>query len=524
MLALIYQVALGILFMNHPIFTGALVLLITASSLTHAAPRIDYDIDNDGLIEIEDLQDLNEIRNNVTEMNYSGEVDGIISLELHGDALYGSNDGCPEDGCAGYELVRDLNFDTNLNEQFDAGDTYWNEGKGWQSIGSFFIKFVAEFHGNGFTIHNLNINRPQQQFLGLFAYADMASFHDLSLTGQLTTGADSGAIVGYAWKTVFKNLFIDVIIEGKNGNPDCSLNCDANQVGGLAGSVDDSKISQLVIKANITGNNYLGGLAGLIQESEIKEVAIQSSITGNNFLGGLSGFVTSSQINSITSFTHVSGHGAVGGVMGASKLSNIKNVLISGAVTPGLGIGRFARGGGFSGSVHTDQVSHIISLVELPADSEDRHLIGALIGDAVDPDINNTYWAADLTLRERMYSRAYNLGISQRYDLIDLQCASPTENCNGLKYDQFSNQHNDNQQTLWHFGGNNEAPTMKLAMGEFGDKDADGVAENWPVIEGPSAINNPEPVPEVSDSTNSGSGPIWVLLFMLPLFTRRPHP
>ena len=508
--------------MTQPILTSALLLLITASCLTQAAPRIDYDIDNDGLIEIEDLQDLNEIRNNVTEMNYSGETDGIISLELHGDTLYGSSDGCPEDGCAGYELTADLNFDTNLNKQFDAGDTYWNEGKGWQSIGSFFIKFVAQFNGNGFTIHNLNINRPDERFVGLFSYSELAHFHDFSLTGHIKAGADSGAILGYAWKSQLDHLFTNVVIEGVNNETDCLQNCEVSRLGGLVGSSDYSIYQQLVIKTNVSGYKFLGGLMGVSHADQIKEVAIQASINGYNNIGGLAGQIGKGEIASVFSVVNINGHSSIGGLIGSSELSSIKNILISGSVTPGLGTTKYARGGSLVGVVDNDEISQIISLVKLPTDLEERHFIGALVGSGYDPKVSHAYWASDLTLREDMFSRGYNLGISQNFELTDLQCASQHTNCNGLIFDQFSEQVNMNQQALWRFGNNTEAPIISLTIGDFADKNGDGETDAWPVIEGPSVINNPEPVLEISDSSNSGSGTIWILLFMLPLFTRRP--
>ena len=510
--------------MNQPILSSALVLLITASSLINAAPRIDYDIDNDGLIEIQDLQDLNEIRNNVTQMNYSGEADGFISLELHGDALYGSNDGCPEDGCAGYELINDLNFDTNLNEQFDAGDAYWNEGKGWQSIGSFFVKFVGEFHGNGFTLHNLNINRPGERFVGLFAYSELAHFHDFSLTGHIKAWSDTGAILGYAWKSQFDHLFTDVVIEGINNEIDCLHNCEANRLGGLVGSSDDSVYQQLVIKTNVSGYNFLGGLVGVSHADKINEAAIQASIHGYNVLGGLVGQIDNAEIESVFSVVNINGHSSVGGLIGSSELTTMKNILLSGSVTPGLGTTKYARGGSLVGVIDKDEISKVISLVKLPIDIEQRHFIGALVGSAYDPRISDTYWASDLTLREDMFSRNYNLGISQHFELTDLQCASQFTNCNGLIFDQFSEPLNLNQQPLWRFGNNTQAPIISLTIGDFADRNGDGETDSWPVIEGPTRINNPEPVPEVpatSDSTNSGSGSIWFLLFMIPLFIRR---
>ena len=110
------------------------------STGAYAEQRIDYDIDNDGLIEINDLQDLNEIRNNRT---LDGEQP---SREIRGETLYQSSAGCPASGCNGYELTTDLNFDTNGDGSINASDDYWNDGHGWDSLGSFNLKYVAEFN------------------------------------------------------------------------------------------------------------------------------------------------------------------------------------------------------------------------------------------------------------------------------------------------------------------------------------------------------------------------------------------
>lgn len=61
------------------IVISTVMLLLTLTMHANAEKnRQDYDLDNDGLIEINDLADLNEIRNN-----------------LDGSSLYGSSIGCP---------------------------------------------------------------------------------------------------------------------------------------------------------------------------------------------------------------------------------------------------------------------------------------------------------------------------------------------------------------------------------------------------------------------------------------------
>ena len=74
--------------------------------------------------------------------------------------------GCPDGVCAGYELVADLDFDTNGNGRADAGDEYWDDGAGWLPIGT----FSDTFDGGGHTISNLYINREGVN-AGLFSSA-----------------------------------------------------------------------------------------------------------------------------------------------------------------------------------------------------------------------------------------------------------------------------------------------------------------------------------------------------------------
>lgn len=62
----------------------ALAAALTAPT-AFAAQRTIVDSDHNGLIEINDLQDLNEIRNNPA----------ANSNELRGTHLYGNNEGCP---------------------------------------------------------------------------------------------------------------------------------------------------------------------------------------------------------------------------------------------------------------------------------------------------------------------------------------------------------------------------------------------------------------------------------------------
>ena len=115
---------------------------------------VDYDTDDDGLIEVSTLAQLEAVR-------WDADGDGYSD---HGGPLHVGfpnaldRMGCPSSGCVGYELAGDLDFDTNASGDADEGDEFWNSGHGWVPIGADTHHYSAVFEGNGHTISNLFIN------------------------------------------------------------------------------------------------------------------------------------------------------------------------------------------------------------------------------------------------------------------------------------------------------------------------------------------------------------------------------
>ena len=133
---------------------------IQAIVLSVSAGSQDYDVDDDGLIEVRTLEQLSAIR---YDLAGSGILDRPWDQPLYQEAFNGyvHGMGCPESGCIGYELVEDIDFDTNGDGVIGPGDKYWeerwnlrNDSHGWQSIGAI-REFNAIFEGNGHKISNL---------------------------------------------------------------------------------------------------------------------------------------------------------------------------------------------------------------------------------------------------------------------------------------------------------------------------------------------------------------------------------
>ena len=165
---------------------------------------VDYDDDNDGLIDIRTLAQLNAVR-------YDLDGDGDIAVANapayrvafpNGDRSAAGRMGCPltdndndadtpdQATCTGYELRANLDFDTDEDGSTcaggpcagataagDDGDDYYNGGGGWAPIGNATDNFSATFNGNGYRIENLFLrdSTTSADGLGLFGEIDSSA-------------------------------------------------------------------------------------------------------------------------------------------------------------------------------------------------------------------------------------------------------------------------------------------------------------------------------------------------------------
>ena len=143
-------------------------------SVTVTAGNRDYDADNDGLIDVANLAQLDALR---YDLNGDGLVDGATWMPYYSAFPMGAlGMGCPSDGCTGYELTANLDFDTDGDGDVDSDDDYWNGGGGWAPIGEAGTPFIADFKGNRRTVSNLFIDRDSEDEVGLFGLSIAAEF------------------------------------------------------------------------------------------------------------------------------------------------------------------------------------------------------------------------------------------------------------------------------------------------------------------------------------------------------------
>ena len=202
-----------------------------------------------------------------------------------------------------YELVNDIDLSLETDSQ------YYDEVKGWPSIGSLNNEFKGSFNGNGHFIKNLRINSNTNR-VGLFGNTHKATINNLVL--------------------------LDVEI---NGN---------EYVGGLVGyAYEGTNINQVSIHGEVSGKNYVGGLAGNLANAHVNEVYTNGSVSGQISVGGVVGrAASSSTANNMFSEMHVEGqlcgdtyssNCQVGGLVGSvlSSAGSISNGYFKGLLVNG---------------------------------------------------------------------------------------------------------------------------------------------------------------------------------------------
>ena len=270
-------------------------------SVTVTAGNRDYDADNDGFIDVANLAQLDAVR---YDLNGDGLVDGATWMPYYDAFPMGAlGMGCPSDGCTGYELTANLDFDTNSSGDADVGDTYWNAGAGWAPIGEAGDPFTADFEGEGYTVANLFIDRDTEDGVGLFGDIggrDTSVIRGVGLVGVDVTGSDGvGSLLGHG---VYATV-IDSYATGRVSGQD--------EVGGLVGRTW-GRVLRSYAAVNVSGADAVGGLVGHQILNDLDSSYATGNVEGTDAVGGLVGAVSDTFQTIVASYAtgDVSGGGA----------------------------------------------------------------------------------------------------------------------------------------------------------------------------------------------------------------------
>ena len=279
---------------------GGLTRTQTFTVTVPAPGNRDYDVDNDNLIEVSTLAQLDAMR---YDLNGDGWVDGTTWRPYFTAFDQGAAGmGCP-DGCVGYELAADLDFDTDADGDVDEGDDYWNAGDGWDPIGDSTTPFDTTFKGSRRTVSHLFIDRDDEDAAGLFGATGPSSLIlRLGLVDTDVTGEGSvGGLVGEGAGEI-RSSYVTGHVSG------------ADMVGGLVGH-NFGDVTASYASVAVTADAQGGGLVGVnALDGRIRACYATGRVSGED-VGGLVGANDGSVAASYAT-GRVLGTDDVGGVAG----------------------------------------------------------------------------------------------------------------------------------------------------------------------------------------------------------------
>ena len=306
---------------------------------------IDYDRNDNGLIDICTLAQLNAIR---WDLNGDGTIDSEVTDPNDRGAYLVAfpnsvpDMGCPTTmvlGCRGYELARSL----------DLNATPYNTHPGWAAIPTgrgVGTEFNAIFEGNGYTISNLFINRNDPTGIGLFSRVGPAGeIRRLGLIDvRITTPAQVGALAAHNEGTITASYAI-----GRVSHDEGAVGGRSDIIGGLVGTnrgtITASYAMVLVSSNRPSGRGHVGGLVG-DNSGDITASYATGAVSASNRSSALSSVVNVGGLVGVNnSFANITasyatgavsarGNGSVGGLVGVnSAFANIAASYATGRVT-----------------------------------------------------------------------------------------------------------------------------------------------------------------------------------------------
>ena len=472
--------------------------------IVSAQSPVDYDGDDDGLIEIEWLEQLNAVR---SDLDGDGAVDDGGNAEAYSAAFPNAAEGMGcTDGCRGYELTRDLDFNDAGSYASGEVNSKWTSGNGWLPIGVN-RSFDAQFEGDGHAIANLYIDRSgnnQPESIGLFGTI-RGVIRRIALTDVEIVGKHNvGGIAGYNAGTVAYAHVTGIVsgegeiggLFGSNGGDITSSRSTVSvsgksDIGGLVGN-NHSDIARSHASGNVSCGKYGygGGLVGTNNATIMSSYATgnvsggtagglaannhgkitRSYATGNikglpdggfDIAGGLVGWNTGSVTASYTSGDVFSDERDAGGLVG------LNNGSISSSYSTGTVSSR-ATAGGLAGS-HSGIIETSYAIGKVLDGNESGGLVGANWEGGV---ISKSYWNAETSGQPLGVGQGSDAGVE---DKTTAELQGPID-YTGIYADwltDFDNADEDFEETtgvddVWDFGTSSQYPELKADLDDSG--------------------------------------------------------
>ena len=240
----------------------------------------------------------------------------------------------------------------------------------WAPIGNGSVAFAGSFDGAGHTVSNLTVDYTtaasgERLYLGLFGQVEgtpekHAVIQNLTVTGSVNAASEFSVYTGYVAGVVgsARNAELSNVISRVNVTADEKVG-NAASVGGLAGAMINTTVTNCGNEGNITGVKNLGGLCYELYGGTMTGCYNTGRVTATGtYVGGLMGYAKQTTVTNVYNTGDVSTEKTlVGGLIGVMEKSSPTNAYVSGKVTTAVASGAIGAAVGSA-----DQVSNVYYL------------------------------------------------------------------------------------------------------------------------------------------------------------------
>ncbi len=240
----------------------------------------------------------------------------------------------------------------------------------WVPIGNGSVAFAGSFDGAGHTVSNLTVDYTtaasgERLYLGLFGRIEGTSekravIQNLTVTGSVNAASEFSVYTGYVAGVVgsARNAELSNVISRVNVTADEKVG-NAASVGGLAGAMINTTVTNCGNEGNITGVKNLGGLCYELYGGTMTGCYNTGRVTATGtYVGGLMGYAKQTTVTNVYNTGDVSTEKTlVGGLIGVMEKSALTNAYTTGKVTTAAASGAIGAAVGSA-----DQVSNVYYL------------------------------------------------------------------------------------------------------------------------------------------------------------------
>jgi hypothetical protein len=248
------------------------------------------------------------------------------------------------------------NLDEETPGYMELASSEANKKHGWDPIGDSIAPFKGSLDGQGYTIRDLFIHRPDEDSVGLFGaiakgvVIENVNVVNITVTGDWGVGglvgenqfegtvsncSSSGSVSGdkYVGGLVGENY--GTVSDGSRFSSGSVTSEEGSYIGGLVGKNDGGTVSDSQSTGSVRGNDNIGGLVGINDGGTVSDSYSISSVRGNENVGGLVGENEKGTVSSSNSTGIVRGNENVGGLVGLNNgtVSTVNNSSSSSKVT-----------------------------------------------------------------------------------------------------------------------------------------------------------------------------------------------